>query len=102
MSVSPSQKTMTICPSGNFMTGVIYLLSFMLHGFLKETETVADELLADHHGVSQDPGSRQHVGRSHGLVDYDANVLHGQTAGQNGLHVKSRGSTCDTVSYSRK
>ena len=65
-----------------------YLLGFMLHGFLKEGETVANEFLADDHSASQHSGRGMNVGVSHGLVDQNAYVLVRQTAGQHGLHQK--------------
>lgn len=55
--MSLSKDNPSFGPSGNFMTGVFYLKGFMLHGLIKERETVADELVADHHSVAQDPGS---------------------------------------------
>lgn len=63
----------------------LHLLSFLLHGFIKQCEAVADELLADHDGSSQHSGRGLDVSVSHGLVDQHPDVLHRQAAGQEGL-----------------
>lgn len=63
----------------------LYLLSFLLHGFIKQCEAVADELLADDDCASQHSGRGLDVSVSHGLVDQHPHVLHWQAAGQNRL-----------------
>lgn len=62
-----------------------YLLSFLLHDFIKYRETVADELFTDDHCPSQHSGRGLDVSVSHSLVDQHPDVLHRQAAGQNWL-----------------
>ncbi len=62
-----------------------YLLSFLLHGFIKNRQAVTDKLLADDDGASQHSGGGLDVSVSHSLVDQHPDVLRRQTAGQNWL-----------------
>ncbi|KAF3844229.1 hypothetical protein F7725_013570 [Dissostichus mawsoni] len=58
-----TERSTSCCDGGR-----LYLLSFLLHGFIKQREAVADELLTDHHRVSQHSGRGLDISAPHRLV----------------------------------